>query len=123
MTEVMTEAMTRRGGCQCGKVAFEVESDLDGLIECNCSHCYRKGLVLKFVPASALRLMQGDGELSEHTFNQHRIKHRFCRTCGVQPFADGQSPDGQMMMAIYVRTLTDVEPWDWSAERVDGRSF
>lgn len=119
----MTEAMTRRGGCQCGKVAFEVESDLEGLIECNCSHCYRKGLVLKFVPVAAFRLTQGEGELSEHTFNQHRIKHRFCRTCGVQSFAEGQSPDGQTMMAINVRTLADVEPWDWSAERVDGRSF
>ena len=27
----------------------KVDTDLDGLIECNCSHCYRKGLVLNFV--------------------------------------------------------------------------
>jgi len=24
---------------------------------------------------------------------------------------------------INIRTLTDVEPWDWTAQRVDGRSF
>jgi hypothetical protein len=119
----MGEATTHSGGCQCGRVAFEVDSDLDGLIECNCSHCYRKGLVLKFVPVSTFRLLRGADDLSQHTFNQHRIRHRFCRMCGVQSFAEGQGPDGQAMMAINVRTLTDLEPWSWTAERVDGRSF
>ena len=119
----MGGTMTRQGSCQCGKVAFEVDSDLEGLIECNCSHCYRKGLVLKFVSVSAFRLTAGEDALSDHTFNQHKIKHRFCRTCGVQSFAEGQAPDGQVMMAINIRTLNDVEPWSWTAERVDGRSF
>lgn len=119
----MVEVVTRQGSCQCGRITYEVDSGLDGLIECNCSHCYRKGLVLKFVPVSAFRLTQGEGNLSEHSFNRHKIKHRFCSTCGVQSFAEGQTPDGQTMMAINVRTLLDVEPWSWTAERVDGRSF
>jgi len=119
----MTDVTKHSGSCQCGKVAFEVDCDLDDLVECNCSHCYRKGLVLKFVPVSAFRLLKGQGDLSEHTFNQHRIKHRFCSACGVQSFAEGQAPNGDPMMAINVRTLTDVEPWTWTAQRVDGRSF
>ena len=35
--------MTHQGSCHCGRMAFEVESDLDQVIECNCSHCSRKG--------------------------------------------------------------------------------
>jgi hypothetical protein len=114
---------TRQGSCQCGAVAYEVDSDLDGLIECNCSHCYRKGLVLAFVAPDAFRLKSGAGVLSKHTFNTHKIEHVFCKTCGVQPFAEGQSPKGDPMVAVNVRTLTDLEPWCWTATRVDGRSF
>lgn len=38
----MAEVNTHHGSCACGAVAYEVELSLDGLIECNCSHCYRK---------------------------------------------------------------------------------
>ena len=36
------EKMTYKGGCHCGRVAFEVEGDLGQIIECNCSHCSKK---------------------------------------------------------------------------------
>ena len=42
-----------KGSCHCGAVAYEVEVGLEGLIECNCSHCYRKGFVLAFTPRSS----------------------------------------------------------------------
>ena len=50
----MAEVETHQGSCHCGAVAFEVDMGLDGLIECNCSHCYRKGFVLAFAPLAAL---------------------------------------------------------------------
>ena len=114
---------THSGSCHCGAVAYEVETDLDGVIECNCSHCYRKGLALTFVSPDAFRLKSGEERLSRHAFNTHKIEHLFCETCGVQPFARGTAPSGDPMVAVNVRTLTDVEPWSWTAKRVDGRSF
>ncbi|HET6587333.1 MAG TPA: GFA family protein, partial [Oleiagrimonas sp.] len=42
--------MSHQGSCHCGRVAFEVEGDPEQLIECNCSHCSRKGYLLWFVP-------------------------------------------------------------------------
>ncbi len=48
----MTELKTHTGGCACGAVAYEVDTDLEGLMECNCSHCYPKGFVLAFVTFS-----------------------------------------------------------------------
>ena len=35
--------MTHKGSCHCGRIAFEVEGDLAQVMECNCSHCSRKG--------------------------------------------------------------------------------
>ena len=118
----MAEAKTHEGSCRCGAVAYEVETELDGLIECNCSHCYRKGLVLAFVSPDAFRLT-ADGPQTEYLFNTHKITHLFCETCGVQSFARGTAPDGQPMVAVNIRTLTDIEPFSWTAQRVDGRSF
>ncbi len=118
----MTDTEIHHGSCHCGAVAYEVDMGLDGLIECNCSHCYRKGFVLGFVPPTAFRL-KAEGAQTEHQFNKHKIRHLFCDTCGVQTFARGTTPDGSEMIAVNVRTLTDIEPFSWSAKRVDGRSF
>ena len=42
--------MTHKGSCHCGNVAIEVEGDIQGVIQCNCSICHRKGAPLWFVP-------------------------------------------------------------------------
>jgi len=117
----MTEVQTHQGSCHCGAVAYEVDTDLDGLVECNCSHCYRKGFVLGFVPPAAFRVLK-EGPQTAYLFNSHKIHHRFCQTCGVQTFAHGESPNGPMV-AVNIRTLTDIEPFSWTAQRVDGRGF
>ena len=78
--------------------------------------------MLAFVPKSAFRLT-ADGPTTEYLFNKHNIRHRFCPTCGVQPFAYGTLPDGTETVAINVRTLTEIEPWSWTADQVNGREF
>jgi hypothetical protein len=35
----MGEPATHGGGCHCGRVRYEVATDLGTVIECNCSHC------------------------------------------------------------------------------------
>ena len=111
------------GSCHCGAVRYEVETDLEQVIECNCSHCYRKGLLLTFVEPAAFSLLSGEEVLSEHLFNRNAIHHLFCKSCGVQSFARGTRRDGAPMVAINVRTLEDVEPFSLTPQRVDGRSF
>src|SRR5215469_2894099 len=31
--------MTYKGGCHCGRIAFEVDGELDKVVQCNCSIC------------------------------------------------------------------------------------
>lgn len=97
-----------KGSCHCGKVTFEVETDLAQVIECNCSICRKKGYLLTFAPREALKV-RGEENLSTYTFNTHTISHRFCSHCGAAPFGEGQQPGGSPMAAINVRCLDDVD--------------
>jgi hypothetical protein len=112
-----------KGSCHCGKVAYEVETDLEQVIECNCSICSRKGHLLTFVPRVALTVIQGEEHLSTYTFNTHTIRHRFCATCGCAPFGEGRKPTGDATAAINIRCLEDVDLSQIKVIPVDGRSF
>ncbi|MBL0403964.1 GFA family protein [Microvirga aerilata] len=109
------------GSCHCGKVAFEVETDLEQVIECNCSICRRKGYLLTFVPRGALKVIRGEEDLSTYTFNTHTIQHRFCSTCGAAPFGEGKQPTGEATAAINVRCLETVELADLRTIPFNGR--
>ena len=115
--------MTYKGRCHCGRIAFEVEGDLGQVMECNCSHCSRKGYLLWFVPREQLRLTTSESELATYTFNKHVIKHHFCPNCGCAPFGVGSDKTGAAKAAVNVRCLEGVEPSKLKVVPVDGRSL
>ena len=97
---------TYKGGCHCGAVRYEVETDLSKVLVCNCSHCHKKGLVLNFVDKERFTLLSGKDSLSDYNFNKKSIRHLFCKTCGVQSFAEGAAfPKA----CINVRCLDEVD--------------
>ena len=101
---------TYQGGCHCGNVAFDFESDpiAQGL-ECNCSLCGKKGAILHFVPATHFTLKTSRDALSTYTFNRNIIQHHFCATCGVSSFGEGSDPAGNRMAAINLRFVEGVD--------------
>ena len=80
------------GACHCGAVRFEASVDLSKVVECNCSHCEKKGFLLTFTEGKNFRLVSGEDALREYRFNKKRISHQFCTVCGVQPFARDGDP-------------------------------
>jgi hypothetical protein len=114
--------MKYRGSCHCGGIAFEAEGDLEQLIECNCSHCSRKGYLLWFLPRTQLKLLTPESKLAMYTFNKHVIKHHFCSTCGCAPFGFGEH-GGTAMAAINARCLEGVDLASVKKVPVDGRSL
>lgn len=119
----MTEK-TYKGGCHCGAVRYEAEADLSGmLIECNCSHCEKKGFILTFTPRDKFRLVSGEDKLTEYRFNKHEIAHRFCLVCGTQPFGYGKMPDGAEVTAINVRCIDGIDLVALEPQAYDGRSL
>ena len=116
-------AQTYSGGCQCGKVRYEVSLELGEVIGCNCSRCGRLGSLLAFAPAANFKLLSGEDATTEFQFNKHVIHHLFCATCGIQSFARGKRPDGAEMVAINARCLDGVEVSELKVKKVDGRSY
>ena len=115
--------MTHKGSCHCGRVAFEADGDITQLLECNCSHCSRKGFLLWFVPRKHFRLTTPDAKLAAYTFNKHLIQHQFCPTCGCQPFAFGKDPKGGDTVAVNARCLPELDRSSLKVVPFDGRSL
>ncbi len=116
--------MAFEGSCHCGAVAFVVQADLPvEAMSCNCSHCRRKGFLLAFFPAPQFELTGGEGELQTYTFNRHKLAHRFCRTCGVQPFAEGIGPDGSDTRGLNRRCVPAADLSALRVREVDGASL
>ena len=114
--------MTHKGSCHCGQIKFEVQGTFDMAMECNCSHCSRKGYLLWFVPRTQFTLQTPEAAIGVYTFNKHVIKHHFCPRCGCAPFGFGTDPSGTATAAINVRCLEGVEPASLKVVQVDGRS-
>ena len=114
----MSEFVTHRGGCHCGRVRFEVDAPARvAAIQCNCSICRMTGFLHLIVPAARFRLSSGTEFLSEYTFNTGAAKHRFCRICGIKSFYVPRSnPDGIDVNVHCLDPATieavDVSPFD-----------
>lgn len=115
--------MIYKGSCHCGKMALEVEGELTGAMACNCSICSRKGSLLWFVPRDKLRLLTSGEDVATYTFNKHAIRHHFCQTCGIHPYAEAVDPTGNPMAAINVRCLDGIDLGSVPVSNFDGRSL
>ena len=114
---------THTGSCHCGRIAFEVEGDIDSALACNCSICSRKGSLLWFVPRDRLKLKTPETAASTYEFNKHVIKHRFCPTCGIHPYGEGKDPKGNAMAAINLRCIENLDLASIPVHQFDGRSL
>jgi hypothetical protein len=120
--EIGRTAMNYKGSCHCGRVAFEVEGEIEGALACNCSICQRKGSLMWFVPRERFTLLTPEENAADYQFNKHVIHHRFCTTCGMHPYAEGVDRKGNKMAAINVRCLEGVDLAAVPRTPFDGRS-
>jgi hypothetical protein len=120
----MSRLITHRGGCHCRRVQFEVDAPaIITVQDCNCSMCRMSGFLHLIVPHAQFRLISGQADISEYTFNTGVAKHRFCRVCGIKSFYIPRSnPDGVDINArcLLPGTLSEmiIEPFDgenWEA--------
>jgi hypothetical protein len=114
-------AKTYEGGCHCGRVRFRVTADLDGVTECNCSICSKKGFLHLIVPPERFELLSGKHELATYMFNTRTAKHTFCRVCGVHPFYVPRSdPD---KIDVNARCLDGIDLAVIPVRDFDGRNW
>lgn len=115
--------MKYEASCHCGDIRFQAEGHIDNATACNCSICQRKGWLLWFVPRTAFHLQTPDDNAARYTFNKHAIVHRFCKRCGINPYAEGTMPDGTPMVAVNIRCIEDIDLDAVPVRHFDGRAL
>ena len=115
--------MPIHGSCHCGKIAYRLDAEPTAAIECNCSICRRKGVLMAFYPVAKLKVEQGEAALKGYQFNTHKLTHWFCPTCGIHPFAEAADKTGKPMAAINVRVLEGVDPKSFPVKPFNGRAL
>ena len=114
---------TYKGGCHCGAVQYELTTELNGAMECNCSICAKRGALWAFAKPEQVTMLKGDAVLSDYQFGKKRIHHLFCDNCGVGSFSRGTGPNGNVSYAINVRCLEGVDPSKLKITPFDGKSM
>jgi hypothetical protein len=115
--------MTHKGGCHCGKIAYEFEGEIGTVLDCNCSLCQKRGGLLHFIPAASFTLKTPRENLATYQFNKHLLSHHFCTVCGIAPFTEGVDPKGNKMVAINARCVEGVDPRALDIKFFNGRDL
>ena len=127
--QVASGMVTRKGGCHCGRVRFEVTAPNDlQVCDCNCSICSKSGFLHLIVPKSRFKLLSGGEALTTYTFNTGTAKHLFCSVCGVKSFYVPRSfPQGYSVNArcldedtLGKLTVVPFDGKDWEGEFAQG---
>jgi hypothetical protein len=120
-------SQTHRGSCHCGLVTFEVDADITGVVDCNCSLCRRKGALWVAAAENDLRILSGEKDLVLYQFNTKTAKHYSCPRCGISPFShprlapgkwvvNARCIDGLDLAKLPVRTFDGVH-WEEAAQQ------
>ena len=121
MSSPSTQQRIYRGGCHCGRVAFEVTGALTQVEQCNCSICAKKGYLHWIIAREAFRLLTPQSDIATYTFNTGVAKHHFCPRCGVASFYIPRSdPD---KVDVNVRCLDGVDQASLRIDYFDGQNW
>lgn len=115
--------MKYRGSCHCQRIAYEVEGEIDALMQCNCSICSRRGYLLWFVSRDQVQLSTPVEDMSSYQFGKQRIRHNFCPRCGCAPLGFGADEQGNEMVAINARCLEGVDLEAVTINHFDGKAI
>jgi hypothetical protein len=120
---------TYRGSCNCKRVTFEVELDLqaEGTGKCNCTSCWKTRWWSVRARPEAFRSLSGESELYEPRADVPAGRGGFCKHCGVIPYRwvpAAEWNDGAYV-SVNVTALDDLEPAELLAAPIrymDGRA-
>jgi hypothetical protein len=111
--------MTRyTGSCHCNAVQFEVDTQLTSGLQCDCSICRRKNIIMHRVPKEQFRLVKGKEALTLYQWNTKVARHYFCKHCGIYTHHQPRTkPD---MIAVNVGCIDDVNARQLQIEFLEG---
>ncbi len=110
-----------QGSCHCGRVRFEIETEIDRLTRCDCSLCRKKNALMTEVHESGFRLLSEPADVSEYRWNTGVARHFFCPVCGIYTFHKKRSkPDHY---GVNVMCLDGFDPFSVPVDAAVGRQM
>ncbi|MCG8334738.1 MAG: GFA family protein [Proteobacteria bacterium] len=75
-----------RGQCNCGAVAFEIDTDISEVFVCHCSICRKStgsnGIAVVVFDKKLFRWIRGEDQISTWKKPKKEWQTWFCKTCG-----------------------------------------
>jgi hypothetical protein len=115
------ERKTYLGSCHCGRIRFEVTSEMARASECNCSICTKKAYLHHMVAPDDFRLLSGADDLATYQFGTKTARHHFCKHCGVAAFFRPRANPANYM--VNLRCLEGLDLGALRIQQFDGRSW
>ena len=113
--------MKHAGSCHCSSIKFEIDSDLEKIVQCNCSICIKRNAKMIMIPKENFKLLEGSENLSLYQFNTEIAKHFFCKKCGIYTHHNRKSdPNG---MGVNLGCIDDVDPMKFDVIQFDGKKL
>lgn len=111
------------GSCHCGSIKFEIYTNLDRVIECNCSYCSMKAALYHRVQPEHFSLLCGEKGLSLYQFDTKEAHHYFCKICGIHPFTRPRANPN--IYSVNVRCLhgVDLDKPSFRIDKFDGKNW
>ncbi len=108
--------------CHYGSIELELTlpNGFENLRRCNCSICSRRNAVVASVPIENLKVVKGETDLTEYTFNTHTAKHYFCSKCGIYTHHQRRSVPTEYGFNIACVEGVKIEDYQ-DVEYLDGR--
>jgi hypothetical protein len=101
--------MTTKGGCYCGAVRYEIDSDPQAHVQCHCRECqYITGghpNAIMIFPLAGFRWTKGEPVTFARSDLERPVTRFFCPTCGTG--LGTRSPARPDSMIVKVGTLDD----------------
>lgn len=113
------------GSCLCGRVAYEADAELTGIVHCHCQTC-RKAHGSAFssiasAPKAQFRWVRGEDLLRSYESSPGKLR-RFCAECGSQLVAERVGRDHVMLRLGCLDTPATCEK-QWHIWRSDAASW
>jgi hypothetical protein len=112
---------TYHGGCHCGRVRFEVTTELVNVVDCNCSICTMKGFLHLIIEPEQFRLFTPVEAVTLYQFNTKTAKHYFCPVCGIHSYYIPRSHPNKI--DVNVRCLEGIDIQSLTITPFNGREW
>lgn len=109
------------GACHCGAVRIELDARPERITECNCSLCWRYGVLWAYYRRRNARVVAGPEALEVYCWGKKELGFHRCRGCGcLIAWEPTEGLGEETRIGVNVRLLAFADIADVPIRQLDG---